>query len=990
MNIGLDVGNSNSRAATFREKEKTAQLLTNSRAERVFPSLICLKPRNRLFGSAAKLAAPSESPAKLVNGVRRRLFDEDGPDAMVHYAMLIENLVSQVTRAQEPEVVVITVPLTANSHQRQAVKDLVRIALGNDVNVRIIHETTAAAVAYALENLQPGEGEDDVMVFSLGGGFLGVALVDIRSNSVTVKEAYGESVGGDDMTQAVTDELHRYIGDEFPEEAINVNLVKLRMEAETVKSRICRWNPTGVPIHIYNIVQDHDFKRVYRNEDFAEVTLEVFQKIRECLEKLKEPEAVKKILPVGGGSRSWGIESLLKEMFPHAIIARNINSEEAAVQGAAIIAHHVASNTLLHSLTSSDEKNFEVREVSTLSLCFDGDIVIPESERLPTKYYDLGKDGELSEGRMTKQFKRDSVRQVCIDEEGIITTQIDFTSHPAFEGLTSHDRALVSGELRRLHKEESEENQRILAKSCLEVHIYSLVDGAAKAEAIKWLKENEEASADVFDKKYAEMLSGESVGTGNSSNLNSQAPIQLPVTDFLRPTHSGKQRHDDRGVLPEDSAVRETPSVLKSTPVEVHSTETTVLSESGIGRMETSSTHTRTPEARRNNDALATVIKHGDASGLSSVSEHSTSLIRFGREDSGSTTAMKRPTPFANSGVVPRHFPDNRTEGHVETERPLVQNGHPCSPTKTRKPMTERSGSVHSDTQITSFQKPQVFNARKTRSASSPSNIHLSPVKSKQDKPLLPQSTSFSLPIPSQKQVRHSDKFTRPPRVTPSETPIRALLLEHRDQLRDAGIFLCYNRPAYRDTYKYVRDLLANDIYSNQERPSKHHWASCVQSSRHFLKRNRYRLLDVKGFSNVIDQLVECLPPRGRRFDHIDGRQPQTNQAKSHVQERHFRYSTEFLRAFHQLMPSRKANDIQTEYHRLRKQLDMAFDSFAPKPHSFFSACWPQRRRSNEFRHLSAPFILRNRKMLANGITRELVDSLALEFSQVELEYGCY
>ncbi len=96
----------------------------------------------------------------------------------------------------------ISVPVDVNSQQRQFVKDIMKTALHTD-SASIINETTAVALAYADENMAPGDREEDVLIFSFGGGFLGIALVDISQNSIGVKEAYGENIGIVDFTKAI-------------------------------------------------------------------------------------------------------------------------------------------------------------------------------------------------------------------------------------------------------------------------------------------------------------------------------------------------------------------------------------------------------------------------------------------------------------------------------------------------------------------------------------------------------------------------------------------------------------------------------------------------------------------------------------------------------------------------------------------------------------------------------------------------------------------
>ncbi len=56
----------------------------------------------------------------------------------------------------------------AKSSQRHTLKYIATTAVGiNEDQVGIINDTTAAAVAYAVENASPGQVERDVLIFSL-------------------------------------------------------------------------------------------------------------------------------------------------------------------------------------------------------------------------------------------------------------------------------------------------------------------------------------------------------------------------------------------------------------------------------------------------------------------------------------------------------------------------------------------------------------------------------------------------------------------------------------------------------------------------------------------------------------------------------------------------------------------------------------------------------------------------------------------------------
>src|SRR4029077_20981796 len=91
---------------------------------------------------------------------------------------------------------VITVPAYFNDAQRQATKDAGRIA-GLEV-LRLVHEPTAASLAYGLE--QGAEGV--VAVYDLGGGTFDVSILKLRGGVFEVLATNGDTrLGGDDFDE---------------------------------------------------------------------------------------------------------------------------------------------------------------------------------------------------------------------------------------------------------------------------------------------------------------------------------------------------------------------------------------------------------------------------------------------------------------------------------------------------------------------------------------------------------------------------------------------------------------------------------------------------------------------------------------------------------------------------------------------------------------------------------------------------------------------
>ncbi|CAI5484565.1 unnamed protein product [Closterium sp. Yama58-4] len=93
---------------------------------------------------------------------------------------------------------VVTVPAYFNDSQRQATKDAGVIA-GLNV-MRIINEPTAAAIAYGLDKKASRKGENNVLIFDLGGGTFDVSILSIEEGIFEVKATAGDThLGGEDF-----------------------------------------------------------------------------------------------------------------------------------------------------------------------------------------------------------------------------------------------------------------------------------------------------------------------------------------------------------------------------------------------------------------------------------------------------------------------------------------------------------------------------------------------------------------------------------------------------------------------------------------------------------------------------------------------------------------------------------------------------------------------------------------------------------------------
>lgn len=129
---------------------------------------------------------------------------------------------------------VITVPAYFNQSQKNATKDAAKIA-GLNV-LRLIHEPTAASLAFSIDKLSAQE--KDYLVFDFGGGTFDVSILRISEDANEVIATRGDThLGGGDLDVKLTD----YCLEEFKKQT-NIDLTnekqaknRIRIQCERAK-----------------------------------------------------------------------------------------------------------------------------------------------------------------------------------------------------------------------------------------------------------------------------------------------------------------------------------------------------------------------------------------------------------------------------------------------------------------------------------------------------------------------------------------------------------------------------------------------------------------------------------------------------------------------------------------------------------------------------------------------------------------------------------
>jgi len=205
--------------------------------------------------------------------------------------------------------------------------------------LRIINEPTAAAIAYGLD--QKG-GEENILVFDLGGGTFDVTVLTIDSGVFEVKATNGDThLGGEDFDQRVMDYFLNIFKKKTTKDATKDKraIQKLRREVERAKKQLSIQHQATIEIESFH--DGEDLIETLTRAKFEELNLDLFKKTLTPVQKVLEDSKLKKheideIVLVGGSTRIPKVQQLLKEFFNGKEPNKGVNPDEAVAYGAAV------------------------------------------------------------------------------------------------------------------------------------------------------------------------------------------------------------------------------------------------------------------------------------------------------------------------------------------------------------------------------------------------------------------------------------------------------------------------------------------------------------------------------------------------------------------------------------------------------------------------------------------------------------------------------
>ncbi|HEL9630806.1 TPA: Hsp70 family protein, partial [Streptococcus suis] len=207
--VGIDLGTTYSVVAKLDSETGEVRVLKNSQGSYTTPSIIAFDGEQILFGEEAKEEllfggeAASFYKRELANEAYHIKLGEKSYNACELSSLFLEYLVKDIeeTHGFAIDAAVISVPAYFTHVEVQATMKAANLA-GIKV-LGVIHEPTAAALAYGIESSNESK---TILFYDLGGGTFDVTVIRITGEEFTVLGSSGDSqLGGKDFDQRLKD-----------------------------------------------------------------------------------------------------------------------------------------------------------------------------------------------------------------------------------------------------------------------------------------------------------------------------------------------------------------------------------------------------------------------------------------------------------------------------------------------------------------------------------------------------------------------------------------------------------------------------------------------------------------------------------------------------------------------------------------------------------------------------------------------------------------
>ncbi|KAL8113861.1 hypothetical protein AgCh_020955 [Apium graveolens] len=372
--VGLDFGNESGVVAVARQRG--IDVVLNDESKRETPALVCFGDKQRFLGTAGA-ASSMMNPKNTISQVKRligRQFSDpelqrdikslpfsvtEGPDG---YPLINARYLGEMRTFTPTQVLgmvfsdlkiiaeknlntavvdcCIGIPVYFTDLQRRAVLDAATIAGLHPL--RLIHETTATALAYGIYKTDLPENDPlNVAFVDIGHASMQVCVASLKKGQLKIlTHTFDRSLGGRDFDEV----LFQHFAEKFKMEyKIDVYqnaraCLRLRAACEKLK-KVLSANPEA-PLNIECLIDDKDVRSFIKRDEFEQISIPILERVKKPLEKaLSEAgltvENIYAVEVVGSGSRVPAVMKILTEFFGKEP-RRTMNASECVAKGCAL------------------------------------------------------------------------------------------------------------------------------------------------------------------------------------------------------------------------------------------------------------------------------------------------------------------------------------------------------------------------------------------------------------------------------------------------------------------------------------------------------------------------------------------------------------------------------------------------------------------------------------------------------------------------------
>ncbi|KAG6415764.1 hypothetical protein SASPL_123180 [Salvia splendens] len=257
--------------------------------------------------------------------------------------MLFSNLKSIAEKNLNGAAVVdccIGIPAYFTDLQRRAVIDAATIAGLHPL--RLIHETTATALAYGIYKTDLPENEPmNVAFVDAGHASLQVCIAAFKKGQLKIlAHSFDRSLGGRDFDEALFQHFTAKFKEEYKIDVYQNAKACLRLRAGCEKlKKVLSANPEA-PLNIECLMDDKDVRGFIKRDEFEQISTSVLERVKKPLEKALADagltiQNIHSVEVVGSGSRVPAMIKILTEFFGMEP-RRTMNASECVAKGCAL------------------------------------------------------------------------------------------------------------------------------------------------------------------------------------------------------------------------------------------------------------------------------------------------------------------------------------------------------------------------------------------------------------------------------------------------------------------------------------------------------------------------------------------------------------------------------------------------------------------------------------------------------------------------------